>query len=223
VTVAVVVVAAGSGDRLAVGQPKALVPLHGRPMVEWSVQAFRDHPGVGPIVVVAPEQSVEPLARNLAGSGYVVAGGPTRQRSVERGLAALPSDVRFVLVHDAARPFVSAGVISAVLDRLHAGAKAVIPVLPVVDTIKRVDDVGNVVETVDRTELRSVQTPQGFDRQLLASAHRDARQNGVENVTDDAGLMEGLGHVVATVAGSQRTFKITTPADLDLAERLAAE
>jgi 2-C-methyl-D-erythritol 4-phosphate cytidylyltransferase len=219
--VAAVIVAAGSGERLGAGIPKAMVALQGRPIVDWAVQIFDEHPDVASVVVVAPDDAVSAITEGAAGRAQVVAGGATRQQSVDRGLDALGKDIDLVLVHDAARPLITASVISAVVAALRAGADAVIPVLPVVDTIKRVDSNAIVTGTVDRTELRIVQTPQGFRRDVLVAAHRGAKDRGILDVTDDAGLVEAIGRVVLTVPGSEQAFKITTPYDLELAQRLA--
>lgn len=231
--VAAVIVAAGSGVRLGAGMPKALVPLHGRPMLNWAVEAFAAHSQIGSVVVVAPADAVATVRTELAGDPAqpaeqrelvtVVAGGSSRQLSVDRGVAALGSGVDLVLVHDAARPLVDSSVITAVISRLRSGASAVIPVLPVADTIKRVDSAGQVVATVDRSELRAVQTPQGFHYEVLVAAHRAAAEGSLSEVTDDAGLVEALGLKVDTVPGCERSFKITTPHDLRLAHQLAAE
>jgi 2-C-methyl-D-erythritol 4-phosphate cytidylyltransferase len=143
-----------------------------------------------------------------------VAGGAQRQESVARALAALPSEVGLVLVHDAARCLVPASVVEAVVAALRAGAAAVVPVLPVADTVKQVDAAGAVVRTVPRADLRAVQTPQGFARHVLERAHGA----GVQGATDDASLVEALGLPVTTVAGSEEAFKVTRPLDLLLAE-----
>ena len=203
--------------------PKALVPLHGRPLLNWALDAFAGHPDVDSVVVVVPADSVAAVRAGVADRATVVAGGASRQRSVDLGLAAVEPDVDLVLVHDAARPLVEASVISAVVARLRQGDPAVIPVLEVTDTIKRVDSAGRVVATVDRTELRAVQTPQGFSRAVLLAAHRAAEERSLTEVTDDAGLLEALGVTVQTVPGAETCFKITTPYDLRLAHRIASQ
>lgn len=147
---------------------------------------------------------------------HIVIGGADRQSSVASGLAVLPHDVDIVLVHDAARPLVPSKVVAAVVSVLRSGAQAVIPVLPVADTLKRVDLRGCVVETVDRTTLRRVQTPQGFDRALLDRAYSDP----THTATDDAGLVESMGVTVETVAGDERAMKITTEHDFEIATLL---
>lgn len=217
------IVAAGSGQRLAAGMPKALVPLLGRPLLAWALDAFAGHPDIDSVVVVAPPDAIAAVEDCAAGRAAVVAGGPSRQASVQLGLAALDPEIGLVLVHDAARPLVPAPVISAVVAALRAGEQAVIPVLPVADTIKRVDGTGQVVATLDREQLRAVQTPQGFSRPALVAAHQAARQRSLTDVTDDAGLLEALGVPVRTVAGAELCFKITAPYDLRLAQAMARE
>ena len=148
----------------------------------------------------------------------VVAGGATRQQSVAAGLAVLPKSVEFVLVHDAARALAPSTLHEAIIAQLvDKGANAVVPVLPVSDTVKVVED-DIVMRTVDRTTLRAVQTPQGFTRAALERAHQVARDNGVDDVTDDAGLCEAAGISVRTIPGDPIAFKITRPLDWTLAE-----
>lgn len=221
-SVAVLIVAAGSGERLGAGVPKALVELGGQPILDWAVWTFVEHPGIDSVIVLAPPESLSLLSASTTDQARVIAGGPTRQASVGLGLSALDPGVEWVLVHDAARPLVTAPMISSVLAALRAGADAVIPVLLVIDTVKRVDPDGRVLATVDRAELRLVQTPQGFRREVLIAAHAAARATGWLQVTDDAGLVEAIGHEVLTVPGDEVAFKITTPYDLALAQRLVA-
>lgn len=221
-SVAAVLVAAGSGERLGHGMPKALVGLGGRTILDWAVEAFAGHPELDELVVAAPAASVETIASTIVAGCprpcAVVPGGANRTESVRRGLAALGDRPEFVLVHDAARPLVPARLITDVVAALRNGADAVIPVLPVADTVKRVaDDV--VLATVDRTELRRVQTPQGFRAAILRAAYAAAPELVA---TDDAGLVEAQGIKVHTVAGDEAAFKITTPHDLRLAELLVS-
>ncbi|HEU5270100.1 MAG TPA: 2-C-methyl-D-erythritol 4-phosphate cytidylyltransferase [Jatrophihabitans sp.] len=219
-SVAAVLVAAGSGERLGYGVPKALVSLGGRTILDRAVEAFAGHPDLTRLVVVAPAAATETITNALACSlpCAVVAGGATRTDSVRRGLAALDERVEFVLVHDAARPLVPARLISDVVAALRNGAEAVIPVLPVPDTVKRL--AGELVQaTVDRTELCRVQTPQGFRAATLRAAYAAAPELVA---TDDAGVVEAYGAKVRTVPGDESAFKITTPYDLRLAELLVA-
>jgi len=221
VSSAAIIPAAGSGKRLGGGIPKAFRSLGGRSML---LRAVTELSGVVQLIVVAVpldllDRAVEDLAP-VADSCVVqvVAGAATRQRSVAAALVTLPPNVDIVLVHDAARPLMPASVARDVLAAVRAGAGAVIPVLPVADTIKSVDAAGLVTGTVDRVPLVCAQTPQGFRRDVLERAHRGA--TGI--LTDDAGLVEGLGVAVQTVPGSAAGFKITTPYDVVLAEALLA-
>ena len=211
----VVVPAAGAGTRLGPGMPKALRELAGEPLLLHAVRRLRDCPSLGPVVVAAPAGELAAVTALLAGFDVVVvAGGVQRQDSVAAGLRALPADVTHVLVHDAARALVPVSVVEAVVEALRGGADAVVPVLSVADTVKRVDGDGVVLATVPRADLRAVQTPQGFRREVLEAAHR-AAQGGL---TDDAGLVEAAGVTVVTVPGAPEAFKVTTPFDLLVAE-----
>ncbi|MCF2526899.1 2-C-methyl-D-erythritol 4-phosphate cytidylyltransferase [Yinghuangia soli] len=227
---AVLVPAAGLGLRLGGGLPKALRELGEVPMLVHALRAVLAAPSVGAAVVAAPPDGVADvralLARELGADApvTVVAGGATRQESVSRaldGLAAVDADCPVVLVHDAARPFVPVEVVEAVVAAVEAGAGAVVPALPVVDTVKEVAADGGaelVVRTVDRAALRAVQTPQGFRRAVLAAAHAAAAPGG--DTTDDAGMVERMGEPVTVVPGSEEAFKVTRPFDLLLAEAL---
>jgi 2-C-methyl-D-erythritol 4-phosphate cytidylyltransferase len=218
-TVAAILVAAGDGRRLGSAVPKAFCEVRGRTLLEHALGPFVAHAAVRDLVVVAPAALLERCVE-LTGAGVtVVAGGATRQASVRAGIAALAPDVDAVLVHDVARPFVPVAVLDRVLAALAAGAVAVIPARPVTDTIKRVDAGHVVAETLDRSTLRAVQTPQGFDRAVLVAAH-DAAPSG--DVTDDAGLVEARGGTVVVVDGADEAFKITRPWDLVLAEAVTA-
>lgn len=217
-TVGVLVPAAGMGVRLGPGGPKALRELAGEPLLVHAVRGLRACPSVGPVVVAAPAGEVEEVAALLSAYDVVVVGGGAeRQDSVRAALAALPADCDLVLVHDAARCLTPVEVVERVVAALQAGAVAVVPVLPVADTVKQVAD-DRVVATVDRSSLRSVQTPQGFRRTVLEQAHAAAGAA----LTDDAGLVEALGAPVTTVEGADEAFKVTRPLDLLLAEALVA-
>lgn len=212
--IAAIVPAAGRGERLGLPVPKALLQVGGLSLVEHAVAGLV-RAGVDVVVVAAPADTVDDV-RRLVPLATVVTGGADRCESVRLALDAIPADVDVVLVHDAARPFGSEDVVRRVLDALQAGASAVIPVVPVADTVKRVDRNGLVVETIDRATLRAVQTPQGFRRDVLVAAHES--QNAT--VTDDAALVEAMGIEVQTVDGDARAFKVTTPWDFSVAEAL---
>jgi 2-C-methyl-D-erythritol 4-phosphate cytidylyltransferase len=214
------VLAAGAGLRLGANQPKAMVSVRGRSLVAHSSASFDGHPRVDDVIVVAPASLVD-VVRGLAPSdAVVVAGGATRQESVVCGLAALHDEVDLVLIHDSARAFAPADVVDRVLDELIAGADAVIPVLPMRDAVKQVDASGSVLATLDRSMLRLVQTPQGFRRSVIVEAHGRAVTASSVDAVDDAALVEMMGVAVATVAGDERSFKITVPADIARAEAL---
>jgi 2-C-methyl-D-erythritol 4-phosphate cytidylyltransferase len=216
--VAVLVPAAGAGVRLGPGGPKALRLLDGEPLLVHAVRRVAAAPSVRLIVVAAPATEVGAVRALLApvATVTVVAGGAERQESVGRALAAVPPDIPVVLVHDAARALTPPELIESVAAAVRDGRPAVIPVLPVVDTIKQVGPGEIVHGTVDRSVLRSVQTPQGFRHDVLARAHASA----VDPLTDDAGLVEKAGIEVACVPGSELALKITRPLDLVLAEAL---
>lgn len=219
---AVVVVAAGSGTRLGAGLPKAFVRLAGRTLLERSLAAVRGLAEPVQTIVVAPADLLDE-AQGIAGATLgdlapvaVVVGGDTRQQSVAAGLAVLASGVEVVLVHDAARALTPSSLFDAVASAVRATGHGVIPGLPVSDTIKRVSVDGAVHETVDRSELSAIQTPQGFPRDQLLAAYAAAERDE----TDDAGLVAAAGHPVSVVPGDAHAFKITTPWDLRRAEEL---
>ncbi|GGC76408.1 2-C-methyl-D-erythritol 4-phosphate cytidylyltransferase [Hoyosella rhizosphaerae] len=218
--IAAIVPAAGMGTRLGGALPKAYVSLGGRPLLSWAVEGLRNSGVVDSIIVLgAPDRLQQ--AREIVGSDVLVlAGGVERSDSVKAGLDAV-GDVDYVLVHDAARALTPPSMIRRIADALFSGADAVIPVLPVVDTIKTVDSDGCVTGTPVRATLRAVQTPQGFRAELLRAAHDAAIQSGAD-VTDDAMLVEKVGATVRTVDGHSHAFKVTTPLDLTLAEALVA-
>jgi 2-C-methyl-D-erythritol 4-phosphate cytidylyltransferase / 2-C-methyl-D-erythritol 2,4-cyclodiphosphate synthase len=211
------VMAAGSGVRLGGDLPKQYRDLGGVPMLRRSIQAFSAHPAIdGAQVVIAADQA-ELYAAATAGMALPppVIGGATRQASVRRGLEALLEEPpALVLVHDAARPFASRDLIDRVIAAL-ATAEAVLPVVPVVDTLKRLDAAGAVVDEVPREALARAQTPQGFRFATLLEAHR--RHEGVA-CTDDTGVVALDGVAVQTVLGEEENFKVTTEADLLRAE-----
>ncbi len=201
-----IVVAAGQGSRF--GGPKQYEVLAGRRMLDWAVAAARSVSD-GVVVVVDPQRlgSPEPL------TDAVVAGGATRSASVRAGLAAVPASAEVVVVHDAARPCASPSLFASVVAAVRRGADAAVPGVPVADTVKRVDAGGAVTETLDRSTLVAVQTPQAFPATSLRRAHA-----GEAEATDDAGLVEAAGGRVVVVAGEGTNAKVTEPADLVAAE-----
>jgi 2-C-methyl-D-erythritol 4-phosphate cytidylyltransferase len=209
--VAAIIPAAGSGVRLGADIPKAFLELGGLSLLTRSALAMSTVADI--LIIAAPVDGLDEAGAQVAqvdAEIHIVAGGEHRQESVANALRMVPEDVSIVLVHDAARPLVPIEVTQNVVAAIRGGAKAAIPVLPLVDTIKRVNNNGIAIETVDRNQLRRVQTPQGFDRTTLDLAYR----NPEVVATDDAGLMDALGIPVVTVAGDERSLKITTMADV---------
>lgn len=218
--VAAVVPAAGAGERLGPGAPKALRRLGGEPLLVHAVRRLRAAASVGFVVVAAPPGHEDAVRRLLGPEVTVVRGGADRQASVALALAAVPDTFGVVLVHDAARALTPPELVDRVAAEVRGGRDAVIPVLPVVDTITQVGPAGEVVRGLDRSVLRAVQTPQGFRRKLLAAAHANASPD--RRATDDASLVATLGVPVHTVPGTPLAMKITTPYDLTVAEALLA-
>lgn len=218
-----VVPAAGSGKRLAAGVPKAFFQLAGRTLVERAVAGLQDSGVVDRIVVAVPPARTDKAKLILGGETLVVAGGANRVESVGLALRAVgPSE--YVLVHDAARALTPPALIVRVVEALRSGHQAVVPALPVSDTIKAVDGDGLVLGTPERGGLRAVQTPQGFSTELLLRAYQEARQGrGVPaEVTDDASMVERIGASVQVVDGDPLAFKITTGLDLLLAQAIVS-
>ncbi|OBB06229.1 2-C-methyl-D-erythritol 4-phosphate cytidylyltransferase [Mycobacteriaceae bacterium 1482268.1] len=211
-----VVPAAGSGERLAAGAPKAFVNLHGRPMLEHALGGLRDSGVIDTVVVAVPPNRTDEAKLVFGGDAVIVAGGSDRTESVRLALAAA-GDAEFVLVHDAARALTPPSLIVRVVTALKDGHPAVVPALPVCDTIKAVDANGVVLGTPERAGLRAVQTPQGFRTEVLRRAYD---RMGAGGFTDDASVVEATGTPVQVVEGDPLAFKITTPNDLLLAEAL---
>jgi 2-C-methyl-D-erythritol 4-phosphate cytidylyltransferase / 2-C-methyl-D-erythritol 2,4-cyclodiphosphate synthase len=215
------VVAAGRGQRLGGEIPKQYLPLAGATVLRRSVQAYLDRPGIAGVRVVFHPDDQDRYEAAVAGLDLLspVAGGATRQQSVLNGLESLGAlKPDHVLIHDAARPLVSADIIDRTLTALQSAPGAVVAI-PVADTIKRDDGRGTVATTVERAGLWRAQTPQAFHFQPILAAHRAAAANGGA-VTDDAAVAEAAGLAVAIVQGSEDNFKITTSEDLRRAERL---
>ncbi len=231
-TLGVVLVAAGRGERLGAGVPKAFVELHGRPLVEFGIATVTSLPHAGHLALVVPgDRAAEALElidqvvpERSAWSVTVVPGGRERHESVRFGLDALPASIDTVLVHDAARPFASVELFERVIEAVRKTGVSAVPALPISDTVKRVDAAGVVHETVDRAPLVAVQTPQGFPRELLAAAHSTAQLHDGEDAgsapTDDAEVVQRSGGTVRTVPGEVRAHKLTTQADLALLEAI---
>jgi 2-C-methyl-D-erythritol 4-phosphate cytidylyltransferase len=213
VSVWVVVVAAGSGRRF--GASKQFAQLGGRAMVQWAVDASRAVAD-GVVLVLPPGHDSDPGAPpGVTGADVVVSGGDTRPASVRAGLAAVPASAQVIVVHDGARPLASPALFRAVVAAVADGADAAVPGIAVADTLKRVEH-DRVTDTVARDGIVAVQTPQAFRADVLRRAH----DTGSE-ATDDAGLVESLGATVRVVRGEPRNIKVTTAADLEVAQALA--
>jgi 2-C-methyl-D-erythritol 4-phosphate cytidylyltransferase len=220
VTTACILVAAGRGDRLGPGVPKAMRLLGDEPLLVHAVRAVVASGSVDLVVVAAPPGDADEF-RDLLTEHVprlvVVPGGATRRRSVAAALTTLPASVEVVLVHDAARCLAPPALFTAVAKAVTDGADAVVPAVPVADTIKQVAG-GVVVATLDRSRLRAAQTPQGFRRTVLENAHATVDADA----TDDAAMVERMGATVRVVPGDVEAFKITRPPDLVLAEAMLA-
>jgi 2-C-methyl-D-erythritol 4-phosphate cytidylyltransferase len=217
-----VVVAAGSGERLGADRPKAFVAFRGATLVAASLAVLDDHDGIDGIVVAVPEgheAAMSLIADDLAATkiATAVAGGASRAQSVANAVECLPDGVDFVLVHDAARPLLAPALIDRVLAGLATGADGVVPALAVTDTVKRLNPDGSVAETLDRSALRTVQTPQGFPVARLRRAIAAAGAS-LGAATDCASLVEADGGRVICVEGDAANVKVTSRADLAAAE-----
>jgi 2-C-methyl-D-erythritol 4-phosphate cytidylyltransferase len=220
VSVWAVLVAAGRGERLGIDRPKAFAGLRGRPLLAESLERLEASEWIEAIVVVAPPGWEEPciLLAEEVGAGKVhsaTAGGATRADSVRAGVAEVPAGPAVILVHDAARPLVSEAVVERVLSALGEEWDGAVPGVPLADTVKRAED-GRVVETLDRSGLYAVQTPQAF----LADVLRRALARADTAPTDCAGFVEAAGGRVRIVEGDSRLLKVTTAADLSFVETL---
>lgn len=221
--VGVIIVAAGRGSRVGGGELKQFRWIAGKPMLLHSVHAFQQRSDVGMVVVVLPREHVgDPppwLFQCDTERLLLSVGGRTRTESVRNGLEDLAETAAIVVVHDAARPLVTAAVIDRVIAEARCGRGAAAG-MPEVDSLKRVDDEGNITGSVDRSGIFRVQTPQAYPRDMLERAHASANSAGV-HATDDAALCERLGFPVVIVPGSERSLKITEELDFARAEALS--
>ncbi len=221
--ISVIVAAAGRGSRMKRAENKVFLPLLGKPILRYSIEAFLGRSDVTEVVVICAAHEAEEMESFVAEYRAqkpvkVVVGGSERQYSVANALRAVDRESELILVHDGARPLVTDEVVQSVIDgaRVH---RAAIAAVPVKDTIKTVDTNGMVVDTPPRSTLYAVQTPQGFDAQLLFDAYTRAEEDGFLG-TDDASLVERLGVRVAVAEGDYQNIKITTPEDLIIGEAL---
>lgn len=221
-TVAAVVVAGGTGQRMKASVPKQFLLLKGKPVVQWSLECFDNTPEIDRLVLVLPEEWVEEGRRRLDGfkphkKFVIVPGGVFRQDSVRAGVEALDDNEGWVAVHDGARPGINPAMISNAVNQAFALGNAVCA-MPCHDTLVRVVD-GEIVGQIDRNEVYRIQTPQIFKTAILRQALAHAMQNGII-ATDEAGLVRELGYRINLVEGAEVNAKITTPEDLDMLESL---
>ena len=219
----VIVVAAGASTRMGSAGDKTLAGLGGEPLIARTVDVFEGCDAIATVALVVSERNTDAVAVLRDEKGWrktlpPLTGGARRQDSVRAGLDALPSDCEWVLVHDGARPFVTSRMIEEGLAAA-AGTSAAIAVVPAFDTVKRVAKDGSVVETIDRSELAMVKTPQVFRRDVLQRAHAEVS----DDVTDDAAMVERIGVEVRTFEGARSNIKVTTPEDLVVADALLRE
>lgn len=223
---AALIAAGGTGTRMGARTNKLMMPLCGRPVLARTLAVFDGIPGIGHIVVVLHPDLIGTVRESLPAWGIripvtLVAGGATRQESVYKGLQALSEDTSLVAIHDGARPLISADIIERTFEEAGKSGAAAAGI-PVIDTLKRVGAQNQIEDTVDRTSLWQVQTPQTFRYDLILAAHREAKASGW-SCTDDASLIERTGGTVTMVMGSALNVKITTPEDMQLAQKLLAE
>ena len=207
---AAIIAAAGMGHRLGANLPKSLVKLIDKTLLEHAVANLA--PVAQLLIVTAPAGYEKEYKKLLGEEVEVITGGVLRSDSIRIAIAKIPNNYEYVLVHDAARALASTRLASEVINQLIRGQQAVIPTLEVIDTIKEVDNQGYVRNTLNRSALKIVQTPQGFNRSVLERAHQAS-----EDATDDAALVEAIGIKVKTIAGEDQAFKITTKGDIKTA------
>ena len=223
--IGIVIPAAGQGKRMGAGYNKQFLTLMGQPILAHTVRLFEESNFVSEIVIVGAEDDISVIEKLVYDHGFdkVVAickGGVLRQDSVRAGVRALSPTIQRIVVHDGARPLLTLQTFHKFLEETQEYSAAIMGI-PVKDTVKRVDIAGNVLDTLPREHLRAVQTPQIFDRRILEEAHHQAASAGYYG-TDDASLLEWMGHPVRMVEGIQENVKVTTPEDLWLAERILA-
>jgi 2-C-methyl-D-erythritol 4-phosphate cytidylyltransferase len=225
-TVVAVIPAGGSGQRMGTATPKQFMPLGGVPLLLHSLQVFERCASISQVILVVPKDERErTLSEVVARHGIkkvlkIVAGGATRQESVYHGLKETDPETEIVVIHDAVRPFVTEDLIERSIETARDIGGAIVAV-PMKETVKQVGPDGHILRTVDRSQLWLAQTPQTFRRALLIEGYRKAESDGF-HATDEAAVMERLGHKIAVVPGGWDNIKITTPEDFQMAEAILA-
>ena len=217
-----IIPAAGQGKRMKTKINKQYLQLAGRPLLAHTLEVFTNDNKIDEIIVVVKEEEMEYCKKNIIDKYFyddikLVAGGETRQQSVYAGLMAFSPAINYVIIHDGARPLLSSKLLNTVITKL-ADYKALTTAIPVKDTIKIVDKDNFVTETPARDNLRAIQTPQAFEYQLIYKAHKNYSED--LKVTDDASLVEKMGHKVKVIKGENKNIKVTTPIDLSYAESI---
>ena len=219
----VIIVAAGTGSRMNMGINKQFIKLEGKEVIVYTIEKFYNNPNIDDIVVVVKESEAEFFKKEIIEKYNfknikIAYGGKERQDSVYNGLKLLDEKCDIVLIHDGARPFVSEKTINTCIEEVKEH-KAIVVGVPVKDTIKVIDDSNNIVDTPNRSVLWAVQTPQTFDYNILLGAYENAFESGFYG-TDDAMLVERIGHKVKMVEGSYNNIKITTKEDLNIGSQI---
>lgn len=222
-----IIVAAGKGDRMNSAQPKQYLQLQEKPILSHAIVAFNDCPDVHQITLVVPPHDVRFCHENIIDKLSlkkpldIIAGGQRRQDSVFNGILSIDDNDSIVVIHDGVRPLIRSDMISGVIKSAKMSGACIVGI-PVPDTVKFVDADGHITKTIPREQLWLAQTPQAFHYALLRRAHEKIQEQGIE-VTDDAALLELLGHPVTIRMGSKTNLKITTEEDLVLAEAILSQ
>ncbi|MTI60604.1 MAG: 2-C-methyl-D-erythritol 4-phosphate cytidylyltransferase [Firmicutes bacterium] len=222
-SIGVVIPAAGQGSRMNSQTNKQYLGLADRPVLAHTIALFSDNPQIKEIIVVVRQEEIKYCRKKVINKYFnnkkirIIAGGETRRESVFAGLRVFSPAINYVIIHDGARPILPVSVVERVILTVKENDAVSVGVKPK-NTIKRVDGKGNVLETLDRGELVSIQTPQAFTRELIMKAHQEVASD--LKVTDDAALVEFLGYQVKIISGSEENIKITTPEDIFIAESI---
>jgi 2-C-methyl-D-erythritol 4-phosphate cytidylyltransferase len=219
-----VILASGSGSRINREIPKQFLELSGYPLIIHTLKPFEQSSNIDELIIVTRSDYIEKTWEfvnryRLTKVKKIIQGGKTRQESSKNGIDTCGDDTKFVLIHDAVRPFVTSNLLNKLIKALNK-YEAVVPVIPTTDTIIETDRKGFINNIPDRSKLWRVQTPQAFEYQLIKEAHNRALKDGINNSTDDSSLLLRIGHPVYTIKGDEKNIKITYPTDFDIAGKL---